>query len=69
MLTNETLQSIFGADGQLLNAISNLTQLEKRLVMSKTSEASKAADRELTKQRRTRDNVKNYFLTADGYDI
>ena len=69
LLTNATLQEIFRADGQLLNAISQMTQLEKRLVMSKGSEASKAADKELTKQRRARNNVKNYFLTADGDDI
>eukprot|EP00797_Seminavis_robusta_P008100 Sro1568_g283070.1 Interferon-related developmental regulator (437) ;mRNA; r:14054-15364 len=69
LLTNETLQEIFGADGQLLNAMTNLTTLEKRLVMSKTSEASKAADQELTRQRKVRNNVKNYFLTADGDDL
>ena len=69
LLTNETLQEVFGADGQLVGAMSNWTQLEKRLVMSKTSEASKAADQELTRQRRVRNNVKNHFLTADGEDI
>ena len=69
LLTNETLQEIFGADGQLLNALGGMSQLEKRLVMSKTSEASKSADKELTRQRRVRTNVKNYFLTADGDDI
>lgn len=69
LLTNETLQAIFGADGQLLNAMGNMSQLEKRLVMSKTSEASKASDKELTRQRRVRNNVKNYFITADGDDI
>jgi hypothetical protein len=69
LLNNETLQEMFGANGELLNANSSLTQLEKRLVLSKTSEASKAADKELTRQRRVRDNVKNYFLTADGDDI
>ena len=53
LLTNATLQEIFGADGQLLNAMNQMTQLEKRLVMSKTSEASKAADQELTRQRLT----------------
>lgn len=69
LLTNQTLQDIFGADGELLGASTNMTQLEKRLVMSKTSEASKAADQELTRQRRARNHVKNYFLTADGDDL
>ena len=69
LLTNETLQEIFGADGQLLNTLTSLSQLEKRLAMSKTSDASKAADKALTRQRRARDNVKNYFITADGEDI
>ena len=62
---------IFGADGRLLNDVTgaSLSQVEKRLTLSKTSEASKAADRDLTKNRRVRTNVKNYFLTADGDDI
>lgn len=69
LLTNESLQAIFGANGQLLNGISTMTSLEKRLVMSKGSDAAKAADKELERQRRARTNVKNYFLTADGYGI
>ena len=47
----------------------SLSQLEKRLYMSKTSEALKAADKVMTKQRRMRTNVKNHFLAADGEDI
>ena len=69
LLTNATLQAIFGADGSVLNANSGMSQLEKRLVMSKTSEASKNADKHMTRQRRTRQNVKNHFLTCDGEDI
>ena len=47
----------------------SLSQLEKRLFMSKTSEAAKNADRKMTKNRAKRQNVKNHFLTADGEDI
>jgi len=65
LLTNETLQDMFGADGQLLNARSDMSQLEKRLVLSKTSTAAKNADKELARQRRQKDNAKNYFITAD----
>lgn len=69
LMTNATLQAIFGADGQMLSADVSLSQLEKRLHLSKTSEASKQADREMNRKRRTRTNVKNHFLTADGDDI
>jgi len=71
LVTNETLHTIFSANGQILNdsAGASLSQVEKRLIMSKTSEASKAADRKLNKKRETRTNVKNYFLTVDGDDI
>ena len=67
LMTNDTLQAIFGAvfDGSGMP----LNQLEKRMYMSKTSEAAKAADKEMTKQRRTRTNVKNHFLTADGEEL
>jgi hypothetical protein len=68
LMTNETLHDVFGA---ILSSAGSQgkSQLEKRLLMSKQSEASKAADRAMTKQRRTRNNVKNHFLTADGEDI
>ena len=66
LMTNETLHGVFGAT---FNASGGLNQLEKRLYMSKTSEAAKAADKAMAKQRRTRTNVKNHFLTADGDDI
>jgi hypothetical protein len=71
LMTNETLHAIFGdalrAGGG--GASSSLSQIEKRMFLSKTSEASKAADRTMTKQRRARTNVKNHFLTSDGEDI
>merc|ERR1712008_561102 len=67
LMYNETLHGVFGAT---FNASwVSLSQLEKRLILSKTSDAAKAADKAMTKQRRTRTNVKNHFLTADGEDI
>ena len=68
LMTNETLHDVFGV---VLSSSGSggRSQLEKRLFMSKQSEASKAADKAMTKQRRTRTNVKNHFLTADGNDI
>jgi hypothetical protein len=68
LLTNATLQAIFGANGALAE-FSGYSQLEKRLILSKTSEAAKEADQELSKKRRNRTNAKNQFLTADGDDI
>ncbi|KAL3788948.1 hypothetical protein HJC23_000232 [Cyclotella cryptica] len=65
LMTNETLHDIFGA---VLSSSAGMSQLEKRLFLSKQSGASKAADKAMTKQRRTRTNVKNHFLTADGDD-
>lgn len=69
VMTNATLQAIFGANGSVLNALENMSSLEKRLVMSKTSEQAKLADQDMTKKRRVRNNVKNHFLTADGDDL
>mmetsp|Transcript_39271 Transcript_39271/g.118117 ORF Transcript_39271/g.118117 Transcript_39271/m.118117 type:complete len:228 (+) Transcript_39271:1103-1786(+) len=69
LMTNPTLHAIFGADGNLLSTIENMSQLEKRLTMSKTSQAAKAADVDLTRRRRNRTNMKNHFLTADGDDF
>lgn len=67
LMTNATLHSVFNADAHTLNNATNnnLSQIEKRLFMSKTSEASKAADKKMTKQRRARTNAQNSFLTAD----
>ena len=69
LMTNATLQTIFGADGSILNSAADMSQVEKRLIMSKTSEASKKADKHRTRQRRNRTNAKNHFLTCDGEDI
>eukprot|EP00934_Nitzschia_sp_Nitz4_P008998 Nitzschia sp. Nitz4//scaffold49_size126201//76414//77685//NITZ4_003648-RA/size126201-processed-gene-0.145-mRNA-1//1//CDS//3329553167//8988//frame0 len=69
LLTNPVLQQIFGATGHVLNANGGMSQLEKRLYMSKTSEAAKLKDMDRTKKRDKRNNVKNHFLTADGEDI
>lgn len=69
LLTNATLQAIFGANGQALNNAAGLSQLEKRLYMSKTSEAAKLKDMDRTKKRDKRTNIKNHFLTADGEDL
>lgn len=67
LMLNDTLHGVFGAT--FTASGTSLSQLEKRRFMSKTSEAAKAADKAMTKQRRTRTNVKNHFLTADGEDI
>jgi hypothetical protein len=69
LLTNSTLQDIFGADGTALNEFGGYSQLEKRLLLSKTSEVAKLADQDMTKRRRNRTNVKNHFLTSDGEDL
>lgn len=68
LLTNPTLQAIFGATGNVLNANSSLSQLEKRLLLSKTSEAVKLKNLDRHKDRDKRRNIKNHFLTADGDD-
>jgi len=67
LMTNSTLHLVFNADAQDLNNASNnnLSQIEKRLIMSKTSEAAKSADKKMTRQRRSRTNAQNYFITAD----
>jgi hypothetical protein len=69
LLTNPTLQAMFGANGQTLNSNEGYSQLQKRLLLSKTSEAAKVKDLDRNKKRRNRNNVKNHFLTADGDDI
>jgi hypothetical protein len=66
LLTNPTLQAIFGIDSSLS---AGMSRTEKRLIMSKGSEAAKAADRHMTRKRDKRQAVKNHFLTADGEDI
>lgn len=69
LMTNSTLQIIFGADSSVLNSTLTLSQLEKRLTLSKTSDTAKAADREMRKRRKSRTKAQNYFLTADGLDL
>ena len=66
LLTNPTLQAIFGCDGSILGHSNGYSQLEKRLLLSKTSEASKLKDQDRHKGRKKRQNVKDHFLTADG---
>lgn len=65
LMTNETLQIIFGLDGAAISQSEGMSQLEKRLIMSKTSEAAKEKDMDMTKKRDKRQNVKNHFLTVD----
>ena len=69
LLTNYTLQMIFGADGAALNSSGAMSQLEKRLNLSKTSEASKAADMERNKCRKSRTNAQNHFILGDGNEF
>lgn len=66
LLTNPTLQAIFGCNGAVLGNSYGYSQLEKRLLLSKTSEASKLKDQDRHKGRKKRQNVKDHFLTADG---
>lgn len=71
LMTNDTLWRIFGLDGSEIMAKqgmagSGMSQFEKRMMMGKTSEAAKAADRNLSKKRRNRNQAKQSFLTADG---
>ena len=73
LLTNTTLQEVFGldAEGALLSSGGggSLSQREKRLLLSKSSEAAKVKDMDRHKKRDKRSNIKNHFLTADGDDI
>jgi Interferon-related developmental regulator (IFRD) len=70
LMTNATLQSIFGVDGSLTSGPNtNMSSIEKRLFLSKGSEASKMAYQDMRKKREKRQNVKNHFFTVDGDDI
>lgn len=69
LLTNATIQQMLGADGVKSMTSYSLSSLEKRLHLSKTSEAAKLANQDLTKRRDKRENIKNHFLLADGEDI
>ena len=68
-MTNSTLQLIFGADSEVLQAKVSLSQAEKRHYLSKSSEASKQAYNERNKVRKSRIHAQNYFIHADGEDI
>lgn len=69
LLTNGTLQSMLRVDASSLSRTGGMSGVEKRLVQSKASEASKLADQDLQGRRDKRENVKNHFLTADGERI
>jgi hypothetical protein len=72
LLTNPTVQAMLGANGSALRGGrggGGYSQLEKRLLLSKTSEAAKAKDVDRHKGRDKRTNIKNHFLTADGEDL
>jgi Interferon-related developmental regulator (IFRD) len=70
LLYNPTIQHLFNVQQSLSNSYSgSLSQVEKRLIMSKTSDAYKNADQELRKNRDKRENIKNHFITVDGDDI
>jgi len=66
LMTNSTLQLIFGVESNVLNNNGAMSQIEKRLVMSKSSEYCKAADLEMTKKRRARTNAQNNFINAES---
>jgi hypothetical protein len=69
LMTNSTLQMIFSADGEILQAKVALSQMEKRHYMSKSSGASKQAYNVRNKVRKSRIHAQNYFIHADGEDI
>ena len=68
LMTNATLQILFDVQAVGIKA-DGLSALEKRLYLSKASEASKEADRVMTKNRDKRERIKNHFLTVDGDEI
>jgi len=70
IMTNPTLQAIFSIPSIATNnSNDHYSQLEKRLLLSKNSEASKQAYIDRNKKRRVRNNIKNHFITTDGDDI
>jgi hypothetical protein len=69
LLTNPTLQAVFGTNSLALNSDTGYSQLEKRLLLSKSSVAAKIKDADRNKKQRNRTNAKNHFLTVDGDDI
>jgi Interferon-related developmental regulator (IFRD) len=70
LLNNPTIQHLFHLHHSVVSNYSgSMSQLEKRLILSKTSDAYKSSDQERRKKRDKRENIKNHFLTADGDDI
>lgn len=65
LMTNSTLQLIFEECGVAVTNSSNISQLEKRLLMSKASSSSKKAYKERSKRRKSRIRAQNLFLNAD----
>jgi len=63
MWNNAELQQVIGRS--MPNRPERFSQLEKRMYWGKTSEVSKLQDRERTKNRDKRENVKNDFLLND----
>ena len=68
---NPTLHNVFDVNGSTLSNSSgaNLSQLEKRLFMNKTSDAAKKADRDMNRNRRNSMSAKHYFITEDCDEI
>ena len=71
LLSNPAIQQLFHVSVSLHDSKYNSTmsQLEKRLLLSKNSETYKNADQDRRKKRDKRQNIKNHFLTADGDDL
>jgi len=73
IMTNPTLQVMFSLPSNLVATMNSrgdaYSQLEKRLLLSKNSDASKQVYMNRNKKRRVRNNVKNHFITTDGEDI
>jgi len=69
IMTNPTLQAVFSIPSNAIQNNDHYSQLEKRLLLSKNSEASKQAYADRNKKRRVRNNIKNHFITTDGEDI
>jgi hypothetical protein len=71
LLSNPAIQQLFNIQVGLNDSKFNgtMSQIEKRLLLSKNSETYKNADQDRRKKRDKRQNIKNHFLTADGDDI
>ena len=71
LLSNPAIQQLFHVPIGLHDNKYNgtMSQIEKRLLLSKNSETYKNADQDRRKNRDKRQNIKNHFLTADGDDL